>query len=47
MIAPLPEIGRCAESARVLPVWGGSAKVSIRGIRSANEDGNNQPLYVD
>ena len=25
---------------------GGSAKVSIRGIRSANEDGNNQPLYV-
>ena len=25
---------------------GGSAKVSIRGIRSANADGNNQPLYV-
>jgi TonB-linked SusC/RagA family outer membrane protein len=25
---------------------GGSAKVSIRGIRSANESGNNQPLYV-
>ena len=25
---------------------GGSAKVSIRGIRSANSDGNNQPLYV-
>lgn len=25
---------------------GGSAKVSIRGIRSANGDGNNQPLYV-
>ncbi len=25
---------------------GGSAKVSIRGIRSANENGNNQPLYV-
>ena len=25
---------------------GGSAKISIRGIRSANEDGNNQPLYV-
>lgn len=25
---------------------GGSAKVSIRGIRSANEGGNNQPLYV-
>ena len=25
---------------------GGSAKVSIRGIRSANVDGNNQPLYV-
>lgn len=25
---------------------GGSAKVSIRGIRSVNADGNNQPLYV-
>ncbi len=25
---------------------GGSAKVSIRGIRSAYENGNNQPLYV-
>lgn len=25
---------------------GGSAKVSIRGVRSANENGNNQPLYV-
>ena len=25
---------------------GGSAKVSIRGIRSANADANNQPLYV-
>ncbi|MGL5979942.1 MAG: SusC/RagA family TonB-linked outer membrane protein [Phocaeicola sp.] len=25
---------------------GGSAKVSIRGVRSANESGNNQPLYV-
>ena len=25
---------------------GGSAKVSIHGIRSANADGNNQPLYV-
>lgn len=25
---------------------GGSAKVSIRGVRSANADANNQPLYV-
>lgn len=25
---------------------GGSAKISIRGVRSANADANNQPLYV-